>query len=87
MRLVMDVLFCDTVEFELPVLEWNRCRTAVSQEEVLRSAMLEAGIELIDYGSFMTLIIADTTAIGRHIQVRAYSKAWRSRLEREAYAR
>jgi hypothetical protein len=81
-RLVMDTLFLDHLEFELTYRQHAYCGTAPSREEVLRRAMAEVGIELIDYGSF-TQHINSAAAIG----INVYSKAYRERMERDTAGR
>jgi hypothetical protein len=81
MRLVLDVLFLDHVEFSLSTLDYSQCAIAWSQEEVLRKALEHVGMELIDYGSF----IVQPRGAQRRIEV--YSKAYRERAERATLSR
>lgn len=85
----MDVLFCETVSFTVGALAFYRCRTAQSQEEVLRALMAEVGVELIDYGSFTVQPCKPPIPIDQVLRyfVAAYSKAYRERVEREAARR
>jgi hypothetical protein len=80
-RLVLDVLFLDHLEFSLSTLDYSRCSTAWSREEVLRKALEGIGLELIDYGSF----IVQPRGAWRRIEV--YSKAYRERAERATLSR
>jgi len=81
MRLVMDTLFLEELEFEIGRDEWRYCSIKPSREESLRAALAKVGLELIDYGSYTTqpFGVLQTT-------VRVYSKAFRERLERDAMA-
>ena len=82
-RLVLDTLFCEVVTFVVPSADFRVCACALSQEEVLRSAMAYVGLELIDYGSWF----ARPDPRGALMQVLAYSKAYRERAERATAAR
>lgn len=77
-RLVMDVLFCEIVQFIVPMTEFRRCCIQVSQEEVLREALVTVGLELIDYGSWTGRPDSQCA----RVHVTAYSKAYRERAER-----
>lgn len=94
MRLVMDVLFLESLEFTLPILTYAPCRVAPSMEEILRSAMVRAGIELIDYGSFTATTVMPAATNGgiidgnlATVEFAVFSKAYRERTERNAMAR
>ncbi len=86
----MDVLFLEHLEFKLPVNTFAVCQVAPSKEEMLRRAMVEVGLELIDYGSFIArdvpvpqvLQYAPETIF--QVKVEAFSKAYRERAERAA---
>lgn len=85
----MDLMFCEVIEFRLVHTVVMRCRIAPSQEEVLRQMMAEAGLELVDYGSFTIQPIIQARAQTRETQadlVSAYSRAYRERRERETLA-
>jgi len=78
MRLVMDQLFIDTLDFQVPVATARRCdATAGSMAEALKAACAEVGIELIDYetGRFVTHGGADVTLVS--LQSRAYNERMR----------
>ncbi len=78
----MDALFLETLEFNLLGLLFAQCCVAPSREEVLRNAMAEVGLELIDYGDWTHVYTLDNPPTMR---VRVFSKAWRERAERQAY--
>jgi hypothetical protein len=82
----MDVLFIEYLEFTLQVGDWNKCSIALSREESLREALEGIGIELIDYGSFTVQPMSYTETGSLKCVVRAYSKAFRERVERDAMA-
>jgi len=93
MRLVMDTLFCDEVNFALSIAEYAPCRVAPSMEDILRASMAAVGLELIDYGSFTatTFMPAERGGVidGSQVTVQfnVYSRAYRQRAEREAAPR
>lgn len=84
MRLVIDTLFLETLEFRMATGAWNQCSVAPSREESLREAMETVGLELIDYGSF-TAVPIPYPHLG--VRVSAYSRAYRERAERAAALR
>lgn len=82
MRLVMDLLFLETIDIKLTAAQGRRCMaTAYSVEDSLRMALELKGIELIDYGT----VVFVPTAVGYTVQAR--SKAWRERAERQTVQR
>jgi hypothetical protein len=90
MRMVMDVMFLEVLEFTLPIATYAPCRVASSMEEILRQAMTAVGIELIDYGSFTATTVMPAPVNGvvdgakATVEISAYSKAYRERMERAA---
>lgn len=87
MRLVMDTLFLEEVEFYLPMTVAQRCRVAPSREEELRQAMAYVGLELIDYDSFTvspSLPPRSRDRLEPWDMFRVFSKAFRERTERAA---
>jgi len=85
--MVMDVIFCEVIEFTLQVGTWNKCSVAFSREESLREAMEQVGLELIDYGSFTVQPMSYTKTNSLECLVSAYSKAYRERAERATASR
>jgi hypothetical protein len=89
--MVMDTLFLEVLQFQVRRHEFAHCAIAPSREEVLRLAMALVGIELIDYGSFVTQPILgrqtgpDTAEAWTRII--AFSKAYRERAERATASR
>lgn len=86
----MDTLFLETCEFKVARARAACCLVAPSREEVLRQLMAEAGLELIDYGSFVVRTAAaprGRDALEAWDQVSAYSTAYRERAERAAARR
>jgi hypothetical protein len=85
----MDLIFVEVVNFRLPQGEFRRCCIEVSQEEVLRQAMVCVGLELIDYGSFIAQPLLSTEPMVKEawIGVTAYSRAYRERAERATASR
>lgn len=81
-RIVLDVLFCETIHFSLLAADFAACNCAFSREEILRKAMERVGIELIDYGNWTQAL----TQEGR-IRISACSKAYRERAERATASR
>lgn len=94
----MDVLFLEEVEFKVEHTVFLRARVAPSREEVLRFLMANVGIELVDYHSFTVqpcmppgwnpkaggwdrqpVDLSETWDV-----VKAYSRAFRERTERDA---
>ena len=75
MRLVLDQLFIDTLDFKIPLVTARRCdATNRTMADVLKAACAEIGIELIDYetGRFVTFGGSDVTQV--HLQSRAYNE-------------
>jgi len=82
MRLVLDVIFLEALDFQLDKTEWKRCQVERSQEEVLRAALVLVGLELIDYGSFVAKPYGLLS-----VTIDVYSKAYRERAERATASR
>jgi hypothetical protein len=91
MRLVMDVLFVDEVDFDIPAADgYRHMAVGESMEEALRAAMAQKGIELIDYDTvqfkFPTVTQGGTAAhlsgMSKVCRVEARSKAWKEKAER-----
>jgi hypothetical protein len=81
-RLVLDLLFIETIDFTLTIPEGNRCQaTGRTMEDSFRYALELKGIELMDYGSVQFV----RTPTGYSVQGR--SKAWRERTERQTVPR
>ncbi len=78
MRILYDVVFCDSVDFR--VTEEARMNAGVSwsMEETAQNLCAIAGLELIDYGTMTT----QRSVLGDFTLVRLRSKAWRERTER-----
>lgn len=71
MRLVMDLLFVEELEFAIPTQpEGAQLAQTWSREEALTQACAAAGLELVDYGSGHWL------NQGTRTRVFLYSKAW-----------
>jgi hypothetical protein len=90
MRLVLDTLFLETLQFQIPHVIATRCRIAPSREDELRQLMELVGIELIDYGSFTVqpcMPPARRDRLESWDAVNAYSRAYRERAERAAAPR
>lgn len=87
MRLVMDLLFLEEIEFKVEHAVFLRARVAPSREEVLRILMENVGIELVDYHAF-TVQPCMPPPQRDHLEswdmVKAYSQAFRERTERAA---
>lgn len=89
----MDTMFLETLEFALPIITYAPCRVAPSMEEILRQTMATVGIELIDYGSFTATTVMPAAVDGvidgalAVVEIKAYSKAYRERVERAAATR
>jgi hypothetical protein len=89
-RTVLDVVFVEMIQFQLPLVDYGRCRIASSQEEVLRQSMARVGLELIDYGSFTVQPVVDKRPpdpAGLQVLVTALSKAYCERAERVTSSR
>lgn len=91
MRLVMDVLFLETLSFRLRHVTVAHCQIAPSREEILRRLLAEVGIELIDYGSFavqpLPVVRTPDQAPIAVDMINAFSKAYRERAERATASR
>jgi hypothetical protein len=78
-------LFLETLDFAIPLDVWAACQPEPSREEVLRKAMTEVGLDLIDYGSFTDGKYFDAAAPHAALAlISVYSKAFRERAERSA---
>lgn len=82
-RLVLDVMFLETLQFRMLVDHYRVCAIAPSREEVLRRCLESKGIELIDYDSWTVQPLGST----QMIDIRVYSRAYRERLERATASR
>lgn len=77
----MDMLLLEELVFTLQAALWNQCSVAPSREEALRHALAQAGLELIDYDSYITLPCNTRERLG--VRIMAFSKAFRERAERD----
>ena len=79
MKLVLDQIFADTVEFVVPVEVARRCLFATkSIGEAFTQACAYVGLELIEFDSvrFLTLPHGEVTTVTGH------SRLWRERIAR-----
>lgn len=79
MRIVQDLIFLESLEFEVHPLGAAQARAnTFSMGEVAMNLCAIAGIELIDYDTVRT------RPVGLFIKVELKSRAWRERWQRTA---
>lgn len=85
----MDLLFCEILQWEVPLDVYGICRIAPSREEELRQLMAAAGIELVDYDAFVVKPVIDRPPQfdKLRVEITAFSRAFRERAERESARR
>ncbi len=60
---VFDCLFCDTLDFRVPVSNLSKGNMGNNMEEVAKQLCAEVGLELMDYGSYMRIPVGETMEI------------------------
>lgn len=92
MRLVMDLLFIEELDFQISLDQGMRCiHTTKSVEDAAARACALVGIELVDYHSCVFRaaqrgLLGVTPTVEYRTDVKLRSKAWRERTERFAAA-
>ena len=75
----MDLMFLDSIDFELPAAAAAICLIRPTMEEAAQRACELVGIELVDYGSVHFDYIGSSGRGDAMCKVRLRSTAWREK--------